>query len=416
MLPRKFDTMKTTFLALAFFCCSIFAFSAEPQRYFIGTYTGRGENDSKGIYTTTFDPATGQLSPPELALECEQPSWIATHPTLPILYAVSEKNENAGLYVISYDAKTGKMELLERQDVPGKAPCHLAVLLLQDKPFAVATANYNSANVTEFEMQEDGRLNDAREHSDHKFSAPRLRPGRNSQRQKESHPHGVFPIHKTGGHFYVPDLGADLVYTFHYYKERGGNGSLLRTRGMELGLPPGTGPRHLAVSFLPQRDGPPIVHRVYVNGELNSTVNVFDFANAYTEPVDIDLVQTISTLPDEFDPKKNSTAEIALSPNEKFLYVSNRGHDSIAVFAISEKDGKLKLVQHASSGGKTPRFFMLDSTGRFLFSCNQSGNIVVMKVDPETGRLTPTGSEVRVPQPVCMVAVPKKIAAPKNRR
>ncbi len=374
-------------------------------RYFIGTYTGQGENDSKGIYTTVFDHEAGTFSPPELALECEQPSWIATHPTLPLLYAVSEKDRNAGLYVISYDAESGKMVLVERKDVPGKAPCHLAVLMLHDKPFAVATANYNSANVTEFEMQEEGRLKYAR---DHKFSAPSLRPGRNSQRQKESHPHGVFPIGKTGGHFYVPDLGGDFVYTFHYYKERGGNGSLLRTRGMELDLPPGTGPRHLAVSFLPQRDGPPVVHRVYVNGELNSTVNVFDLTNAYTEPVEIDLVQTISTLPEGFDPKNNSTAEIALSPNGKFLYISNRGHDSIAAFAVGEKDGKLTLVEHVPSGGKTPRFFMLDPTGQFLFSCNQSsGNIVVMKIDQETGKLTPTGSEIKVPQPVCMAAVPK---------
>jgi 6-phosphogluconolactonase len=371
--------MKTTATIFFMIALACFASGAEPLRFFIGTYTA--PNGSKGIYTGQFDPERGTLTEPTLAAECNNPAFLAVHPTKPYLYAVGESQKGM-LLAFQYNKHDGQLTPIDEKEVPGQAPCHL-VVSTSGNASAVVVANYSSGSVVSFPLVADGKIGEITSDMKHTGSGPHAR-------QRSPHAHGVY---FDGTTIAVPDLGIDQVV---YYKIDLATAALSTSADhANLRVAPGAGPRHLAIS----KDK----RFVYVVNELDSTVSVFDRLSTSTP----ELVQTISTLTEGKDAAalKNTTAEIELHPSGSFLYASNRGDDSIAVYAVSE--GKLTLLQNAPSGGKIPRFFCLDPTGRFLLACNQeTGNICVLAVDQETGTLTATGQSVNVSRPICLVFVP----------
>jgi len=378
--------MKTTASLIVFLAMFSFtvAVGAEPLRFFVGTYTDK--DGSKGIYTGRFDVETGTLEEPTLAAECESPAFLALHPTKPYLYAVSETDKGM-LRAFQCSKRSGRLTPLDEKETAGQWPCHLALCLSADgQTDAVVVANYTSGNVVSFPILGNGKIGKIVSNIAHIGSGP------NAARQEASHAHGVY-FDVDAQTVAVPDLGIDQVI---YYLIDLATAKL--SRSLDLGtlrLEPGAGPRHLAVSKNRRF--------VFVVNELDSTVSVVDRIT----PKYPKLVQSFSTLTEGKDAaaRDNTTAEIELHPNGKFLYASNRGDDSIAVFAV-DKD-KLTLIQNAPSGGKTPRFFCLDPTGRFLLACNQdSGTICVLAVDPETGKLTSTAQSVHVSKPVCIVFAP----------
>lgn len=375
--------MKSTSILFFFLAVAVIVnsavFGAEKLRFFVGTYTDK--DGSQGIYTGRFDTETGTLDEPEIAAECINPAFLALHPTKPYLYAVGESKQGM-VRAFLCNKKSGRLVHLDEKELPGRGPCHLAICTSKDgETDAVVVANYGSGSVVSLPLLGSGKIGKVASDIEHIGSGP------NAGRQKTPHAHGVY---FDGSTVAVPDLGIDLIV---YYNIDLASAKLSRSLDIaNLRLKPGAGPRHLAAS----KDG----RFVYVVNELDSTVSVFD----RRLPKYPDLVQNISTLPEDADAAalKNSTAEIELHPNGKFLYASNRGDDSIAVFAVEE--GKLTLLQNAPAGGKTPRFFCLDPTGRFLLACNQdTGNICVLTVDQETGKLTPTDHSVNVSKPVCLV-------------
>jgi 6-phosphogluconolactonase len=370
--------------------------AGEPKRLFIGTYTN--ENGSQGIYTCRFDSVTGTLSEPVLAAKCEQPSFLAIHPTRSLLYAVTEQHSQAALYAFTYQKSTGELTLLDEKTIPAQSSCHLCLCRTSDlgsdsesqsesqsqSQFeAVVVANYTSGNIVSFPILTDGKIGDMATNCPHAGNGP------NTARQKTPHPHAVYfdTENKT---IAVPDLGIDRVMYYHIDMK---TAKLTAKEDQPyLILPPGGGPRHLAVS----KDK----RFTYVNNELSSTVCVFEMKNKT-------MVQEISTLPEGAVVPNNSTAEIEIASSGRFLYVSNRGDDSIAVFAVEPKSGQLSRIQNISSGGKHPRFFTLDPSGYFLLSCNmETNNINVFAVHPENGQLNPTPSRINISRPVCIVFVP----------
>ena len=380
-LPPHFS-MKITFIAvlLSLFtlACS-FASGAEPLRFFVGTYTD--PNGSRGIYTGQFDTERGILTEPTLVAESDNPAFLALHPSKPYLYAVCEIPKGM-LLAYQYNKATGQLTPLDKKEAAGQITCHLAICLTPNGTTgAIVVANYTSGNVVSFPLLENGKLGDAASDIKHEGSGP------NTARQQSAHPHGVY---FDGATIAVPDLGIDQVV---YYTLDLATAALSSSADhAPLRLAPGAGPRHMTTS----KDK----RFVYVLNELDSTVSVFVRRRTQSP----ERVQTVSTLTAGKDAAalNNTTAEIELHPSGKFLYTSNRGDDSIAVFAVS--DGKLTLIQNVSTGGRTPRFFCLDPSGRFLLACNQdTGNICVLSVDQETGKLTPTSQSVNVPKPICLV-------------
>ena len=373
--------MKTTsfiiFLTMSTITFSL-ANAAEPLRFFVGTYTS--PDGSRGIYTGQFDAERGMLEEPTLAAECGNPAFLAVHPSKPLLYAVGETQQGR-LRAFQYDKKNGKLTPIEDKAIPGQGPCHLTICLSGNgQTAAVVVANYGSGSVASFPILDDGKIGNAASHIVHTGSGP------NASRQRAPHAHGVY---FDGSVIAVPDLGIDQVV---FYKINLETAELFPIPETNLRLAPGAGPRHLAIS----KDN----RFIYVVNELDSTVSVFDRQSTeISKPV-----QTVSTLDEGKDAAalRNTTAEIELHSSGKFLYASNRGDDSIAVFAV--ENGKLTLIQTVPSGGNVPRFFCLDPTGRFLLACNQNtGNICVFAVDQTTGKLTPTDQSVNVARPVCLV-------------
>ncbi len=350
-------------------------------RVYFGTYTGA---KSKGIYLAMFDPATGSLSIPVLAAETTSPSFLALHPTGRFLYAVNEisnfqGNPGGAVTAFAIEPNTGLLRQLNQASTGGGGPCHLIV---DPTGRNVLAANYGGGSVIVIALEPDGRLGAPGSFIQHRGSSV------NPQRQREPHAHGIY-LDATRRFAFVPDLGLDRVMIYRFDPAAH---SLTPTDPPADGaVKPGAGPRHLA--FHP--DG----RFAYVIDELDSTITVFGYNAASGRLTEL---QVVPTLPADFK-GRSTTAEIAVHPNGKFVYGSNRGHDSIAVFALDPATGKLDCVQHEPTQGRTPRSFALDPTGAFLLAANQdSDNVVVFRVDPRTGKLTPTGATVEVGAPVCV--------------
>jgi 6-phosphogluconolactonase len=352
------------------------------MRVYFGTYTG---GDSKGIYVSDLNLADGHLSEPRLAAGTVSPSFLAIHPKGELLYAVSEIEDfegkkTGGVGGFAIDPKTGLLTALNKQPSRGGGPCHLVVDATGRN---VLVANYGGGSVASLPIDENGRLGEATGFAQHQGSSV------NERRQSAPHAHSI-NVDPNNRFAFAADLGLDkvLVYRFDAAK-----GSLEPNDPPAAEVAPGSGPRHFAFH--------PSGKFAYVINEIFLTVTAFaydDDKGTLTE------LQTISTLPDGVErTDKDSTAEVQVHPSGKFLYGSNRGHNSLAIFSIDEKTGRLTHVGNQSTGGKTPRNFGIDPTGKYVLAANQaSDTVVVFRVDMKTGKLEPTGQKLAVPAPVCV--------------
>jgi len=369
---------------------------ASPHSYLVlvGTYTHK--TASKGIYAFSYDTESGKLTPKGVAAETPDPSFVAIHPNGKYAYAVNETGKQSAVSAFTLDAQTGKLTLLNQLAALGEDPCYISF----DKTGKfVLIANYTSGNVAVFPILSDGKLG---EHT--AVLTDRGTLGPNKERQEGSHAHWIEL--STGNHYaYVADLGLDRVLIYKFDATKGtltaGDaspstatataGSVKPHDALSATVSPGTGPRHAVFS----RDG----NFMYVLGEVKSTVTVF----AHHANESYRAIQTISTLPAGFS-GRNDTAEIAMHPNGKWLYASNRGNDSIAVFDVEPGKGALRFVADVPTGGKEPRHFAIDPAGKYLLAENQnSDTIVTFRIDAASGKLTPTGDVAQVPAPVCLV-------------
>jgi 6-phosphogluconolactonase len=360
------------------------AFASGPEYFvYVGSYT---TSRAKGIYTFRFQPTTGKRGPVSLAAEASSPSFLAVHPNGRFLYASNEHEgedlpgKNNSVTAYSIDPKTGALSLLNKVSSRGEGPAHIVV---DHAGNALLVSNYRSGSVALLPILPNGRLGEATAFDQHEGSGP------NKTRQAGPHAHGG-AFSPDDRFALVAEHGIDKVMAYRFDSAKG---SLAPNDPPFFTATPGAAPRHLA--FYPNGKF------LYALNELGSSVTVLQFA----EPGGtMRRVQEITTVPSGFT-GMNSTAQLQVDRAGKFLYASNRGSDTIAVFAIDQATGMLMLVEHISTQGKTPRDFSLDPTGSFLFAANQnSGNIVLFRVDPTTGRMTPSGQIVdQVPEPVCVV-------------
>lgn len=371
-------------LILLFATCVGGAQVAPSGKYlvFFGTYT---DHDSQGIYGYRFDASTGQLAPSGLAAPSDNPSFLTATHDHRFLYAVNEVDQFKGqptgtVSAFSIDDSTGKLSLLDQVSAHDPGPAYIST----DRTGKfVLIANYPLGSVAVFPVLKDGKLAEASDFVRHK--------GFSIDKDRQAGPHGhAIELSPDNRFAIAADLGLDQLIVYPFDAEKGKLGTPHAVK-----IKPGSGPRHIAFSsngkFL------------YLISEMGGTITAFSYGAARGT---LKELQTVSTLPEGFK-GENTTAEIVIDPSGNFLYGSNRGDDSIIVFAIDHATGKLTFVQRVSTGGKTPRNFALDPSGHWLLAANQdSNNIVVFQVNQENGRLTPTGQAVKAPEPVCIVFVP----------
>jgi 6-phosphogluconolactonase len=350
---------------------------------YVGTYTGKG---SKGIYAYRFDAATGHLTSLGLAAETVDPSFLAVDPSRRFLYAVNEISQyeghsSGGVSAFAIAPGTGKLTFLNEVPSGGAGPCHLTV----DKTGRyVLVANYGGGSLAVFPILNDGRLGKATAFVQHKGASV------DPQRQEGPHAHSIYM--SPDNRFAISaDLGLDevLIYRFDAAK-----GTLTPNVPAFAIVSSGAGPRHFAFH--------PSGKYGYVIDEMQSTITAFSYNAANGA---LDVIQTISTLPQDFKGDSNA-AEVEVHPSGKFLYGSNRGHDSIALFTINTRKGTLTPEGYYHTVGKEPRSFAIDPTGSYLFAANQnSDSIVQFRIDLNGGGLSQTGQVLEVPTPVCVIFV-----------
>ena len=352
---------------------------------FVGTYS-RG-TDAEGIYTLRLNGDTGQLSIVGCAGGVENPSFLDVHPQHNGVYAIGEVGDFEGgssgsVGAFKLDPQTGKLELINVQSSVGSGPCHISV---DRTGKAALVANYGSGSVAALPIGADGSLAAASAFIQHQGSSV------NPKRQQGPHAHSI--VISPDNHFaFAPDLGIDKVMI---YKFDAAAGSLTANTQAWVELAPGAGPRHF--TFHPNG------RYAYVINEIFSTVTAYTYDGAEGR---LEEIQTVPTLPADFDGVSH-TADIHITPSGKYLYGSNRGHDSLAAFSIDVGSGHLTPLEYKPTGGSNPRNFALDPSGRFLFAANQeTGNIVTYRIDEDTGLLLDTGHEIAVPKPVCIKMVP----------
>jgi 6-phosphogluconolactonase len=349
---------------------------------YIGTYTGDKPEDSRGIYRAEFDGVTGKLSEPVLAGEIKSPSFLAIHPSGRFLYAVGETADFGGVKsgsvnAFAIDAESGNLELLNRQPSGGGGPCHIVV----DRAGKHAlVANYGGGSCESLPIRDNGELGEPTSVIQHRGSSV------NPQRQEAPHAHSI-NLDAANRFAVCADLGLDKVLV---YKFDTASGKLTPNEPPSYDGEPGGGPRHFAFH--------PNGRFAYVNNELTSSVTALQY-NA--DRGVLSKIHTLTTLPAPH--RGNSTAETVVHPSGKFLYVSNRGHNSIAIFRIDPETGRLTAAGHQGDGIRVPRNFNVDPSGKWLLVANQQGhNINVFSIDQDTGNLTPTATAARVPTPVCI--------------
>jgi 6-phosphogluconolactonase len=351
---------------------------------YVGTYT---EKDSKGIYAFRFDAATNELTPLGLAAETTNPSFLAIDPTRQYLYAVNEVSNYKGASsgaVSAFDIshQNGKLSLLNQVPSRGADPCYIAF----DKTGKFAlVANYTGGNVAVFPVRKDTQ--DAGHIAE--SSAFVQHAGSSIDKERQQGPHAHWIETTPDNRFAIAaDLGLDRLLVYRFDAK---TGVLTPNDPPYASLDPGAGPRHLAFH--------PSEKFVYALNELQSTITTFTYDRSRGT---LQKLSSISALPKTFS-GSNTAAEIKVHPGGKFLFASNRGNDSLAVFSINTQSGDLTLVDFFPTQGKTPRNFEIDPTGKLLLVANQdSNNIVVFRIDPGSGRLTPTGQTLSVPAPVCL--------------
>lgn len=374
-----------TLIALLAAMISAPALAADPPKEllaYFGTYTNGGK--SKGIYCYRFDLASGKLTAAGVTEGIKNPSFLTIHPSGKFLYAVSEVSEGGkptgAVSAFAVDRKSGKLTPLNHQSSEGAGPCHVSV----DKTGkCVLVANYGGGSVASLPLADDGSLKAAASAIQHEGSSV------DKSRQAGPHAHSI-NVSPDNRFAFAADLGLDKVLI---YKLDPAKGTITANSPAHAATPPGGGPRHFAFH--------PSGRFAYVCNEMKSSVTAFTYD---AEKGELTSVQTITTLPaDKQDLKGNSTAEIQVHPSGKFVYCSNRGHNSLAIFSIDEKTGQLTAAGHQSTFGSTPRNFGIDPTGHYVIACNQNtDNVAVLRVDPSTGKLSQVGDLVNIPAPVCV--------------
>jgi len=361
--------------------CAVFAFVAASTAYgesmpvYFGTYSS---GPSKGIYRSSLDLDSGRLAEPVLVAEAKNPSFLEIHPSGRFLYAVSEAGGAGSVSAYEIDSATGGLKLLNQKPSGGSGPCHVNI---DHAGKNVLVANYGSGSAAVIPIEPDGRLAEPTSVVQHTGS------GANPKRQQGPHAHSV-NISADDRFAFIADLGIDKTMIYRLDVEKG---TITANNPAFVQLKPGAGPRHFTFSA----DG----RYAYVINELDCTVTAFtyDAASGTLTPI-----QSVPTLPEDFD-GQSTCAEVRVHPNGKFLYGSNRGHDSIAVYRIDPDKGTLTFVEHETTDIKTPRNFNMDPTGKYCLVANQgSDSIVVFRIDQNTGALEPTGQKITVGRPVCI--------------
>lgn len=347
---------------------------------FVGTYTS---GKSEGIYTYRMNLSSGELKHLNTVKGVVNPSFLATDRQRRYLYAVNEMMEFAGkpggaVSAFSINQRTWELRSLNQQPSLGGAPCYVMV---DETGKFVLVANYGGGNVSVLPIRRDGSLGTATDMVQHQGT------GVNPERQEGPHAHCII-LDRSNRYAFAVDLGLDKIMIYRFDSNKG---KLIPGKEPWVQVKPGAGPRHL--TFYP-RD-----RYAYVINELDSTLTAFSYDRANGM---LRIVQNVSALPRGFS-GTNTCADVHVSPSGKFLYGSNRGHNSIVVFEIEESTGKLTYVEHEPTQGNTPRNFAIDPTGAFLLVANQdSDTIITFRIDPETGRLKSTGHQTKVPSPVCL--------------
>ncbi len=354
---------------------------------YIGTYTSTGKSD--GIYVYKFNSKTGKLMPLQTVKDVADPSFLTIDKDRKYLYAVNELVEFEGkksgaVSAFAIDQKTGNLQFLNKQASLGGAPCFITT---SENGKFVLVANYLGGNVSSFPLEKDGRLGASVDLAQHSGFGP------NKDRQEAAHAHSI-TLDRNNRFAFAADLGIDRLMIYAFDDK---TGKLKPNEAQPFfQTKSGAGPRHF--SFHP-------------NGKLAFLINELDTtitSLGYDEKLGtLTEIQTVPTLPAGVSGASNTCADIHVSPNGKFLYGSNRGHNSIVSYKIDENTGKLEYIEHVSTGGKKPRNFAIEPNGEFLLVANQdSDNVVIFRIDKKTGKLKPTGNVAQVPVPVCLKFIP----------
>ena len=355
------------------------------QILYIGSCTG---TQTRGIYTCRFDCRQGSLTAARRVAEAISPFFLAAHPNGRFLYAVSDNgnktpNETGTIQAFSIHPDTGDLTFLNKVSTGGNVPCYIAI----DKLGRCAlVANYGTSTVATFPINPDGRLSHTGMLIQHSGSS--VHPAR----QQESHPHAII-LDTNNTHALSADLGTDKIRLYRFDAK---HGTLVQRHQTSFLLAPGSGPRHLVFH--------PNGRWVYVINELADTVTVLAYNPKEGQ---LSLLQTLDTIPKECG-VATYASEIQIHPSGRYLYCSNRGHDSLAIFAIDSKSGLLTLLDTHPCGGNWPRCFCIDPTGQWLLTaCERSDRITVFKINPENGKLSTTEGGISLPTPGSMQFCPK---------
>lgn len=353
----------------------------EQAFVYVGAYTGFGPNQrgkAEGVDVFRLNPANGALRRVQTLAGVENPSYLVVDPAQRFLYAVHGSPHPAGaVSAFRIDPATGRLTLINRQPTTGTGPCHATI----DRAgrYVLATS-YHAGNVSVFPVRPDGGLAPASDLIQHHGSS--VHP-----RQNVPHAHSV-NFDRAERFALVCDLGLDRVLVYRFDHEKG---KLIANEPAGVSSAPGAGPRHLAFH--------PSGRYVFVINEINSTLDSFRYA---PEQGTLQAMETVSTLPPGFT-GESTAADVHVHPNGRFIYGSNRGHDSLVIYEFDEATERLRYVGHQSTEGRTPRNFTLDRSGTLLLAANQdTDTIVAFAVDPSTGRLTPTGAVAATPSPTCV--------------
>jgi 6-phosphogluconolactonase len=351
---------------------------ARELTLYVGTYTS---GKSEGIYGYRMDANTGKLTRFN-SFKSVNPSFLAIDQSKRYLYAVNEVSDHAGkpsggVSAFAIDRATGNLRLLNEQPSLGADPCHLTI---NRKKNALLVANYTGGNVSVLSVRPDGTLGPSTDVANHEGSSVK-------EQQKGPHAHCVI-LDRNERYALTADLGIDKVMIYRFNPS---TGKLVPGKQPWLQLKAGAGPRHLTLH--------PNGKWTYVINELDSTLTTLQYNGVNGT---LSEIETVSTLPSDFS-GVSYCADVHVSPSGRFVYGSNRGHNSIVVFQINPRTGKLTPIQHVSTEGNWPRNFTIDPTGKFLLVANQrTDNVVTLSIDSRTGRLMPTGHVEEIPVPVCV--------------